>query len=104
MISETYIDFCFIRKAATGDFSAEIDEMLCRLYKGTCLKWHVHEKAEQDVQIVTAEMKGMSGWQSDDEAIDYIEKDGDDLFWDYLQGYQIAVYPQMRGCESCGSH
>lgn len=103
MISETYIDFCFIRKKAEPDFAKEIDRMLQRLYYETRLEWNIHGREEQDVQIVLAEIKGMSRWQTEDEAIDFIETETDDQFWDYLQGYQVAVYPQMAGCGNCGS-
>lgn len=102
MNSETYVDFCFIRHTA-GDFSMEIDRILKELFKGARLKWYLDEKTEAGLEIVVAEIKGMSKWQSEAEAIEYIENNADEAFWEYLQGYQMNVYP-ARGCGSCGTH
>jgi hypothetical protein len=102
MNSETYLDFCFIRKAS-GDFKAEVDSMLTKLFEGVRLNWYLDEKKEDGVEIVVAEVKGMSKWQSEDETIEYIENHAEESFWDYLQGYKMFIYPAKRGCNSCGT-
>ena len=56
------------------------------------------------IDIVVAEVKGMSGWESEEETIEFIENHADDRFWKYLQGYQINVYSAKRGCNTCGTH
>ncbi|MED3553323.1 hypothetical protein ACTHO0_22435 [Cytobacillus praedii] len=103
MNSETYLDFCFIRKSS-GNFAAEVDEMLSRLFKGVRLNWYLDEKIEDDMEIVVAEVKGMSKWQSEEETIAYIEEHAEETFWDTLQGYKMFIYPAKRGCGSCGTH
>lgn len=102
MNSETYLDFCFIR-SATGNFSAEIDKMLAKLFKGVRVNWYLDEKLEDGVEIVVAEVKGMSRWQSEDETIEFIEDNAEDAFWEYLQGYKMFIYPDKRGCNNCGA-
>ncbi|WP_026581239.1 hypothetical protein [Bacillus sp. J33] len=103
MNSETYLDFCFIREAS-GNFASEVDQMLSELFKGIRLNWYLDEKNEDGMDIVVAEVKGMSKWESEEETIDYIEDHAGDDFWSYLQGYQMYVYPAKRGCGSCGNH
>ncbi|MBT2689299.1 hypothetical protein J7I93_13990 [Bacillus sp. ISL-47] len=103
MNSETYLDFCFVREAS-GNFASEVDQMLSELFKGVRLNWYLDEKNESGMDIVIAEVKGMSKWESEDETIDYIEDHAGDSFWRYLQGYQMYIYPAKRGCGSCGTH
>ncbi|MBS4209222.1 hypothetical protein [Bacillus sp. FJAT-50079] len=103
MNSETYIDFCFIRNK-TGHFAEEIQQLLKELFKGMRLQWYLDEKVKDDLEIIVAEIKGMSKWQSEQEAIDYIEATAKEDFWMFLQGYQMSIYPQTKGCVSCGTH
>ncbi|MEQ2525418.1 hypothetical protein WMO40_01790 [Bacillaceae bacterium CLA-AA-H227] len=103
MNSETFLDFCFIREAS-GDFGTEIDVMLKELFKGTRLHWYLDEKKVDGADVVVAEVKGMSRFQSESEVIQYLEERGEDAFWEYLQGYQMYVYPNKKGCNSCGDH
>ncbi|MEH7386192.1 hypothetical protein V7147_12355 [Bacillus sp. JJ1521] len=101
MNSETYLDFCFIRDA-TGNFTVEVDELLKKLFKGVRLNWYLEEKTEEGIEIVIAEVKGMSRWQTEEEAIEYIETHAERTFWSYLQGYKMFIYPAKKGCSSCG--
>ncbi|WP_077620539.1 hypothetical protein [Bacillus sinesaloumensis] len=101
MNSETYLDFCFIREA-TGNFKEEIHEILSNLFKSIRLKWYLEEKTEEGIEIIIAEVKGMSRWQSEEDAIEYIEAHADEAFWSYLQGYKLFIYPAKKGCSSCG--
>ncbi|WP_071396269.1 hypothetical protein [Bacillus tuaregi] len=103
MNSETYLDFCFVREKA-GDFAVEIDRLLTELFKDIRLNWYLDEKTEDGIEIVVAEVKGMSRWQSEEETIEFIEEHADEEFWQYLQGYQMNVYPAKRGCGSCGTY
>ncbi|MFE8699561.1 hypothetical protein ACFYKX_02870 [Cytobacillus sp. FJAT-54145] len=103
MNSETYLDFCFVRNAF-GGFAVEIDEMLTKLFKGVRVNWYLEEKSAEGIEMVIAEVKGMSRWQSEDEVISFLEQNGDNCFWEYLQGYKMFVYPAKRGCGSCGDH
>jgi hypothetical protein len=103
MNNETYLDFCFIRNAAEN-FSAEIDCLLTKLFKGVMLNWYLDEKEIEGAQMVVAEVKGMSNWHSESEVIHFLEEQADESFWEYLQGYKMFVYPVgMRGC-SCGTN
>ncbi|MEY8732333.1 hypothetical protein AB9M92_08755 [Peribacillus frigoritolerans] len=103
MNSETYIDFCFV-KVASVNFASEINKLLSDLFNGFRLNWFLDEKSMNGIDIVVAEVKGMSGWKSEEETIEFIENHADDRFWKYLQGYQINVYSAKRGCNTCGTH
>lgn len=104
MNSETYLDFCFVREQK-GPFAEEIDSLLKALFKGVRVSWYLDEKTEEGVDIVIAEVKGMSRWQTEDEVIEHIEEHAKDDFWNYLQGYKLFVYPNKKGCgSSCAGH
>lgn len=100
MNNETYLDFCFIRERA-GNFSTEINEIFTALFKGQRLKWYLEEKCADGAEIVIAEIKGMSRWHTEEEVLQHMETCAPNPFWNYLQGYHLAVYPE-RGCASCG--
>lgn len=103
MNSETFLDFCFVREFQ-GAFRTDIENILTDLFKGTRLHWYLDEKVIEGVEVVVAEVKGMSRFQSEEEVIQYIEEKGTEPFWNYLQGYQMYVYPNKKGCNSCGTH
>ena len=104
MNNETYLDFCFVRKTQ-GNFSNEINELFSALFTGLYLNWFLEEKIEQGAEIVIAEVKGMSKWRSEEETIQFLEEHAGETFWEYLQGYQMYIYPaKRRGCTSCGTH
>ncbi|MGG0719341.1 hypothetical protein ABE096_17325 [Robertmurraya massiliosenegalensis] len=101
MISETFLDFCFIREEK-GNFRNEIEQLFTSLFKGTKLHWYLDEKKVEEVEVVVAEVKGMSRWQSESEVIQFLEENASEKFWEFLQGYQMYVYPVQKGCHSCG--
>lgn len=103
MKNETYVDFCFIREAKSH-FSYEIDLLLKEIFHSEVLHWYLDEKCEDELEIVVAECKGMSHWDSEEQVLQYLEQHASDSFWRYLQGYQIAIYPYTKGCKSCGTH
>jgi predicted metalloprotease with PDZ domain len=103
MTSETYIDFCFVRPEQ-GNFASSIDELLKSLFAKKKLNWYLEEKTLDQAEMVVAEIKGMSDWTSEEEAIRYIEENAGESFWEYLQGYKMFIYPVKRGCNSCGVH
>jgi hypothetical protein len=103
MTSETYIDFCFVRPEQ-GNFAAVIDDLLKSLFAKKKLNWYLEEKTIEQADMVVAEIKGMSNWSSEEEAIQFIEENAEDEFWKYLQGYKMFIYPVLRGCNSCGGH
>ncbi len=104
MNNETYLDFCFVR-VVQGNFSQEIDILLSSLFKDVKLNWFLEEKVEQGAEIVIAQVKGMSNWRSEEETIQFLEDQAGKDFWEYLQGYQMYIYPaNMRGCSCCGTH
>lgn len=104
MNNETYLDFCFIRET-NGNFAAEVDGMLKQLFVGVKVNWYLEEKTIDEAEMVVAEVKGMSRWSSEEEALQFLEENGSDQFWQYLQGYKMFIYPaKMRGCNSCGTH
>ncbi|MBM7570960.1 hypothetical protein [Aquibacillus albus] len=95
--SETYLDFCFVRKKV-GHLSEEINAQLENLFKHERLNWYLDEKENQEVEIIVAEVKGMSSWGSEQAVIDYLEEYADENFWSLLQGYQFQVIPVLKGC------
>lgn len=103
MNSETYLDFCFIREQ-TGDFAADIDELLKSMLGKKRLNWFLEEKTIDGAEMVIAEVKGMSDWSSEEETILFLEDHADSKFWEYLQGYKMFIYPAKKGCNSCGTH
>ena len=104
MNNETYLDFCFIREFK-GNFADEIHHLLTELFSGVKLNWFLEEKVEQGAEIVVAQIKGMGKWGSEEETIQFIEEHANETFWNYLQGFQMFIYPaKMGGCSSCGSH
>lgn len=103
MNSETYIDFCFMRKEA-GEFAMEINQLLKQIFNGKPLSWYLEEKMIEDTKIIIAEVKGMSNWRSEEETINFLEENAGDQFWQYLQGYKMFIYPVTRGCTSCEAH
>lgn len=103
MNNETYLDFCFIR-GASGGFKTEIDQILNFVFQGKRLNWYLEEKLMDGAEMVVAEVKGMSDWTSEEETIQFLEEQGGEEFWKYLQGYKMFIYPVTRGCRSCGTH
>lgn len=104
MNSETYLDFCFIRPQV-GNFADTIDALLKELFKGIRVTWYLEEKSLDGAEMVVAEVKGMSRFQSEEEVIGHIETHAEEPFWNYLQGYKFFVYPNKKGCgSSCGGH
>ena len=103
MTSETYIDFCFMR-VELGGFTAEIDELLKKTFGKKRLNWFLEEKLMDGAEMVVAEIKGMSDWVSEIEAIQFLEEHAGEKFWEYLQGYKMFIYPVTKGCNSCATH
>jgi hypothetical protein len=103
MISETYLDFCFVREQ-TGEFAGVIDELFKNMFGKKRLNWFLEEKTVDGAEMVIAEVKGMSDWGSEEETILFIEENADSKFWEYLQGYKMFIYPVKKGCNSCGTH
>jgi hypothetical protein len=105
MNSEAYLDFCFVREGR-GGFAREIDSLLKEVFQGIRLNWYLDEKTTEGADIVVAEVKGMAPWKSEEETIHYIEEKAGEAFWEYLQGYQLYIYPNhpKKGCGSCGTH
>jgi len=103
MTSETYLDFCFMREQS-GGFFIEIEEILKKTFGKKRLNWFLEERNIEGAEMVIAEVKGMSDWNSEEETILFLEENADEKFWEYLQGYKMFIYPVKRGCNSCGTH
>lgn len=102
MKNETLIDFCFIRNIGEG-FEKEIDELLQTVFMKQQLYWYLDGKQTEGADIVVAELRGMSTWESEEEVLRFLENQAAPHFWEYLQGYQIQVFAAKKGCASCGS-
>ncbi|MBU7595555.1 hypothetical protein [Metabacillus halosaccharovorans] len=103
MRNETYLDFCFIREG-TGNFSQEINLIFTEIFNGKRLYWYLDEKNQDGLEIVVAEVKGMSDWNSEEDLLHHLEEHGGNPFWNYIQGYQFVIHPDMKGCKSCETH
>ncbi|WP_173917475.1 hypothetical protein [Halobacillus sp. Marseille-Q1614] len=99
-INETYLDFCFIQET-TGSLAGDVNNMFKRIFSGQRLNWYMDEKSEDGIEVVVAEVKGMSSWTSVEEVIHHLDENAGEEFWETLQGYQFNVYP-AGGCSSCG--
>jgi hypothetical protein len=98
MASETYLDFCFVQPV-DGSLAKHVHTLFEQIFKDERrLHWYLDEKEESGAEIVVAEVKGMSRWDSEDEVIEHIEEIAPEPFWTLLQGYQFQVYPVMKGC------
>lgn len=95
--SETYLDFCFIREK-DGFLKEDVHSMLEALFKHKIFHWYLDVKVNMGAEIVVAEVKGMSNWNSEQEVIDYLETQATDDFWALLQGFQFNVFPVRKGC------
>lgn len=91
MGSETYLDFCFVEKTP-APLGKKINQMFEELFQKQRLSWYLDEKVVADAEVVVAEIKGMSRWHSEDEFIDYLEKNAPEEFWSLLYGYQFVFY------------
>ncbi|MGP4081764.1 hypothetical protein ACTWQL_17800 [Pseudalkalibacillus sp. R45] len=100
MISEVYIDLCFIRKPQT-DFKGFIEQEFRQLFPST-IHWYLDVKVGEDFEMIIAELRGMGRWQSEEEVMAHLDKHGSERFWDYLQGVQMNIYPVMKGCARNG--
>ncbi|MDL4841916.1 hypothetical protein [Aquibacillus rhizosphaerae] len=95
--SETYLDFCFIQEVS-GELATNVQSMFEQLFKYERLHWYLDAKQEEGAEIVVAEVKGMSRWETEQEVIDYLEETANEDFWSTLQGYQFQVLPVEKGC------
>ncbi|WP_101845432.1 hypothetical protein [Halobacillus sp. Marseille-P3879] len=102
MKNETFLDFCFIREEE-GGFYEDIHHMLTSLFKGQRLHWYLDERIDNGVEIIIAEVKGMSKWSSEKEVEEYLEYQADESFWKVIQGYHFRIYPAEKGCATCGN-
>jgi hypothetical protein len=100
MKSEVMLDFCFVRKRI-GMFKTDVESELKKLFKGN-LHWYLDERSEDNVEMIVAEVRGVSPWQTKDDVLNHMEQKGSDSFWEWLQGYHLQVYPNTKGCVSCG--
>lgn len=104
MNSEAYLDFCFVREEQ-GSFAEEIEELMKEVFQGIRVNWYLEEKTAEGADIVVAEVKGMAPWKSEEETLHFLEEKASERFWQYLQGYQMYIYPNNpKGCGSCGTH
>jgi hypothetical protein len=102
--SEAYLDFCFVRERQ-GGFATEIHSLMKEVFQGIRVNWYLDEKSAEGADIVVAEVKGMAPWKSEEETLHFLEEKAGDRFWQYLQGYQMYIYPNHpKGCGSCGTH
>lgn len=103
MISETKINFCFIR-AKGGNLSKEIDQLLQDIFKEMDFAWQLEEKEVDEAELILAKVSGLSTWTKEKEVVNFIENHANETFWEYLHGLQITNYPVQKGCNLCESH
>lgn len=102
MPSETYLDFCFVQKE-TGTLGHDVESMFQQLFKRERLHWYLDDKQKNGVEIIVAEVKGMSRWISEEQVIDHLEEKATEQFWNHLQGYQLQVLPLKKGSGACAN-
>ena len=62
------------------------------------------EKTIDGVEIVVAEVKGMSRWESEEETIEFIENMREMNFGNICKVIRCNVYPAKRGCNAAVEH
>ncbi|MEX2105065.1 MAG: hypothetical protein WD907_07050 [Bacilli bacterium] len=103
--SEFFMYICFIRKqdnSTLDSFHELIHDMLTDIFAGK-VYWYLDSKTNDDLDIVVAELKGMVAWKTEEEVLDFLEKNSHPEFWEFVNGYHIQVYPNQSGstCTSC---
>lgn len=95
MPSEFAFDAVFIRETGCSRvrFGETIELELRRMF-GEWASWHAETKREQGLEIAVVEMKGLSPWSSEDEAIEGLESRMESECWDWLNGYRLRVIPK----------
>nr|WP_275899524.1 hypothetical protein [Bacillus piscicola] len=79
--------------------AANVNRFFELLFKHQRLNWYLDTKEQDGAEIVIAELKGMSRWNSEGEVLEHLERAAPADFWKLLQGYQIQVFPVvMKGC------
>lgn len=101
MNNRTIIHFCFIR-AKIGNFSSQINLLLEKTFYGKDFTWQLSEKDIENGELVLAELTGESDWTKEAEVVNFIDEQADDIFWQYLHGFQIVNSSLSKGCEVCG--
>lgn len=103
-LSEFSLEMVFIREAEVTElpeFQAVIERELSRLFKPYA-QWSASGRTEGGLELVTAEMKGIGPWESEDEVLTYMDSKTDESFWNWLQGYRLQVEPKEdAGCCKC---
>lgn len=102
MLSETYLDFCFVQKSRKS-LVPEINAGFQEIFKRHRLHWYLDTKSKDGLEIVVAEIKGMSSWQTEEDVLDHLEQHASEEFWSTLQGYQFQVLPLKKGSGTCGN-
>ncbi|MCS7461523.1 hypothetical protein N0M98_15330 [Paenibacillus doosanensis] len=100
MPTEFALDLCFIREHGQLPLPTLIDRELQKLFAGRG-SWYIDFKVKEGLDIAVAEVKGLGTWETEDELLQYIEEsmeqdsDSAEDSWEYLQGYQVKVWPKI---------
>jgi hypothetical protein len=101
--NETLIDFCFIREVQ-GGFKEEVDGWLLNVFGHQLLHWYIEESVRKGAEMVVAEIRGLSTWQTEQEILHELDTKGGALFWNTIQGCRLQVFSAQKGCGGCENH
>lgn len=88
------LDLCFIRPAEDGPaFFAGIEAEMKALFKERAT-WYLDNKTDGGLHISVVSVNGLAHWESEHEAIAYVESKMTSDCWNWLQGYKVQVEPK----------
>lgn len=98
-LSEFFIDFCFIRETpdpSTDSIPLMREEVEKQLHQvlGECGSWFLTIRTESNLDIITAETKGIAPWAHVEDVERDMERKADSYFWDWLHSYRIRIIPK----------
>lgn len=103
MASQYELQLCFIKpveankrvapQRADDRLRDELEKETKRMFRGS--KRYVTVKREEGLVIALVELSGLTHLRSEEEVLQYMEERMESPVWDTLNGYQLAVRPQV---------
>jgi hypothetical protein len=89
--SEFFVNLCFIRsEKEAGPMLEHVEASLDQTFHKSPVR-RVFRRVDKGLEIVTAEVNGLSAWSCEEEVLDHLEAHLDDDCIRWLQGYMINV-------------
>jgi hypothetical protein len=95
MLSEYFIDLCFIRAEPCESIRIveKLQEEIRRIFP-VVSTIYIDHKREEGLEIAVCELNGLSMWETEEELLMYVEEKLSDECWSWLTGYRLQVIPK----------